>query len=206
MHVAVRDRSVAPLVDVDETRLQPVVRHPVRSVRLDCRPSKRLLASRGCSTSCSAVATSSTEPAAPASAPTSVSATDASSRSARSTRTRPRTIDVDGLVDRARIRRHPHALRRAGPLGSDVHAVAAARRDHRRGRELRVHDRAARRHGRRRLRDADDGPGRGHVDRRAARRAGVGMADVRRVARPDRRPARRQRGLPRRSLHDAPAS
>ena len=99
MHVAVRNRSVAPLVDVDETRLPPVVRHPGRGAYgSDCRPSKRLLASPRCSTSCSAVATSSTEPAARAGAPTSVSATDASSRSAPSTKTRRARSSVDGLV------------------------------------------------------------------------------------------------------------
>ena len=65
VHVAVRYGFVTPLVDVDETRAESIVHRSSgispRSVRVDCRPSKRLLASPRCSTSCSAVAMSSTE-------------------------------------------------------------------------------------------------------------------------------------------------
>ena len=58
---------------------------------------------------------------------------------------------------------------------------------------------------RRRLRDAHDGARRGHAPRGAAGRACVGLGQLRRVARPARRHARRQRRLPRRPLHDAAA-
>ena len=76
---------------------------------------------------------------------------------------------------RARLRRHPHALRRAGVLGHDAVAVAAARRDHGDRRQLRLHDRAARTRARR-LPDAHARPGRGHAARRAGRGRAVGLA------------------------------
>ncbi len=104
---------------------------------------------------------------------------------------------------RTRVRRHPHALRRAGAVGPAVHAVAVPRRHDRHRRQLRVHDRADHRR-RRRLPHAHDGDRRGHVPRLAAGRPRVGLALVRRVARPHRRQARRERRLPRRPLDHAP--
>ena len=47
-----------------------------------------------------------------------------------------------GLRGRARLHRHPHALRRAGVLGSGAAAVVVPRRHHRGRRQLRLHDRA----------------------------------------------------------------
>ena len=57
----------------------------------------------------------------------------------------------------------------------------------------------------RRLHLADDGAGRGHAARRAAGRPALGLDLLRRVARPPRRPHRRQRRLPGRALDAAPA-
>ena len=104
---------------------------------------------------------------------------------------------------RARLRRPPHALRRAGAVGPGGHAVAAARRHDGDRRQLRVLDRAARRRARR-LHPAHDGAGRGHVARRA-RRPGPAWdwRTLRRLPRPARRPPRGQRRLPRRPLDDA---
>ena len=47
-----------------------------------------------------------------------------------------------GLRGHARLHRHPHALRRAGVLGSGAAAVVVPRRHHGRRRQLRLHDRA----------------------------------------------------------------
>ena len=102
---------------------------------------------------------------------------------------------------RAGLRRHPHALRRAGVLRHDAEPVAAARRDDGDRRQLRLHDRAARARARR-LPDAHARPRRGHVARSARRRRAVGLEDVRRVPRPHRRHARAERRLPRRPLDD----
>ena len=46
-------------------------------------------------------------------------------------------IDADGLRRDARVRRHPHALRRPGHVGSGARSVGQPRRDHGRGRQLR---------------------------------------------------------------------
>ncbi len=75
-----------------------------------------------------------------------------------------------GQGRRARVRRHPHALRRPGLLGHDAVAVAVARRDDGHRRQLRLHDRAAR-PGARRLPHAHARPRRGHAARGARRRA-----------------------------------
>ena len=48
-----------------------------------------------------------------------------------------REIDADGLARHARLRRHPHPLRRPGHLGQPPAAVGVARRDHRRDGQLR---------------------------------------------------------------------
>ena len=107
---------------------------------------------------------------APGGPPTSASATGASSPIG----------EIDEPADahdrrrrqgrRARLRRHPHALRRAGVLGHDAVAVAAARRHDRDRRELRLHDRAARTRARR-LPDAHAGARRGHAARPRSRKA-----------------------------------
>ena len=102
---------------------------------------------------------------------------------------------------RARLRRRPHALRRAGVLRHDAEPVAPARRDDGDRRELRVHDRAARPRAQR-LPPAHARSRRGHVGVRARGRRAVGLDVVRRVPRPDRRHARAERGLPRRPLDD----
>ncbi len=74
----------------------------------------------------SAAPASSTAPARRRSPATSACATVASSpsadRSGRRRRAGARTVDADGLVRRARLHRHPHALRRPGALGSRAHA------------------------------------------------------------------------------------
>ena len=111
---------------------------------------------------------------------------------------------------RAWLRRHPHPLRRPGVLGHHAEPVAAARRDHRDGRQLRVHDRAAggrRRSGRPRrcrLPDADAGPRRGDAAGVAAAGRAVGLDVDRAVPRPPRRHADAERRLPRRPFGAAP--
>ena len=121
-----------------------------------------------------------------AGAPTSECATDGSSRSGRSTRPAARTIDADGTRRRTRLRRRPHALRRAGVLGSDAQPVAAARCHDRRRRQLRIHDRAARAE-RGRVPHEDARPRRGDAARRARGGCAVGLDDDGRVLRPLRR-------------------
>ncbi len=85
-----------------------------------------------------------------------------------------------GLRGHARLHRHPHALRRAGLLGSGVAAVVVPGRHHRRRGELRLRDRT----------DPPRAPGRhrGHARERRGhgrcdpeRRAHVGLRDVPRV-------------------------
>ena len=80
----------------------------------------------------------------------------------------------------ARLRRHPHALRRAGVVGRADGAVGLARRHHGGERQLRCRLRAGA-SGRPRPADRADGGRRGHPRHRAARRALVGLADLRRV-------------------------
>ena len=46
-------------------------------------------------------------------------------------------IDADRAPRHARLRRHPHALRRPGHVGPDAHPVELARRDHARDGQLR---------------------------------------------------------------------
>ena len=77
----------------------------------------------------------------------------------------------------ARLRRHPHALRRAGDVGSDPRAVELARRDDARDRQLRRRLRAGAT-GSPRLADRPDGGRRGHPGRSRSRRAcsGTGRA------------------------------
>ncbi len=168
---------------------------------------RELTAEPTCSISCSAAAASSTGPARPP------STADVGVRDGRDRRHRTVAATLGAAHDgrrrrpgRApRVHRHPHPLRRAGAVGRRLTPVAAARRHDGHRRQLRLLDRAARTRARR-LRDADDGPGRGHAARRARGRPGLGLAVVRRVARPPRRPAPgRQRRLPRRPLDGAPA-
>ena len=87
-----------------------------------------------------------------------------------------------GLRGRARVHRHPHALRRAGVLGSGAAAVVVPRRHHRGRGQLRLHDRAdparAPRHDRAHARER-----RGHGPRDAGRGHRVGVRDVPRVPR-----------------------
>ena len=107
-------------------------------------------------------------------------------RRRRSARSAP---DLDGRASstrrvrrRARLHRHPHALRRAGVLGSGAAAVVVPRRHHRRGGQLRLHDRAdaarAPRDDRAHARERR-GHGPGHADGRHR----VGLRDVPRVPR-----------------------
>ena len=145
VHVAVRDRCVAPLVDVDEMRLPPVVPHPVRERTARLSPKQATASFPAVLDVVLRGGDVVDGTGAPRRRPTSGSATGASSRSAPSTSRRRARIDVRRARGRARLRRHPHALRRAAAVGPDVHAVAAARRHHRDRRQLRVHDRAARR-------------------------------------------------------------
>ena len=65
---------------------------------------------------------------------------------------------------RARLRRHPHPLRRPGVLGPRAHAILLSRRDHRGGRQLRVSHRADPARPPRADRP-HDGEGRGHEPR-----------------------------------------
>ena len=104
----------------------------------------------------------------------------------------------------ARLRRHPHALRRAAALGSDRVARVVARRHHAAHRQLRVHARAGQAR-RRRVAAADAQPRRGHVGRRArgGRRRSRG-GTLRRLPRRPRRPRRRERRRQRRPLRGAP--
>ena len=67
-----------------------------------------------------------------------------SSRSAASTRRRRRDDRRRRPARDARLRRHPHALRRAAPLGPDRVAGVVARRHHAAHRQLRLHARAGR--------------------------------------------------------------
>ena len=99
----------------------------------------------------------------------------------------------------ARLRRHPHASRRAARVGSDRELVVLARRDDDRRRQLRgdVRARAARRP---RVPRRDDGVGRGHPAGEHPRRPPVGLGGLRRLprlARPDPQGrARRRHGRP----------
>ena len=99
VHVAVRHRCVAPLVDVDETRLAPVVRHPVRerTARLSPKQATASLPAvldvvlRG------GDVVDGTGGSAPARRRRDPRRARRRGRR-RSTRTRRRTIDADGLV------------------------------------------------------------------------------------------------------------
>ncbi len=102
----------------------------------------------------------------------------------------------------ARDRRRPHALRPAAHLRALRHLVVLPRRDHGRGRQLRVLDRADQ--GRRpRLHHPDVRPGRGHVAQGAGRRP-VGLRDLPRVPRRAGRAHRREHGVLRRPLRRPP--
>ena len=104
----------------------------------------------------------------------------------------------------ARVHRRAHALRRPGVLGRRPHAVSAARHHDRHRRQLRLHHRTAALAARR-LPDADAGAGRGHAAHLAAARCPVGhVAELRRVARPARRHAGRERRVHGRALRAAP--
>ena len=103
-----------------------------------------------------------------------------------------RTIDADGLVVTPGLRRHPHALRRAGHLGPAPHAVVLARRDHRDPRQLRRGLRAGRARPAHVARRADGGR-RGHPGLRARRGHPLGVGVVRRVPRRARAHAARGR-------------
>ena len=82
----------------------------------------------------------------------------------------------------ARLRRHPHALRRSGHVGPAAHAVVLARRHHGRDGQLRRRLRA-RRARPSRLAHRADGRRRGHSRRRAVSRHPVGVGVVPRVPR-----------------------
>ena len=84
-----------------------------------------------------------------------------------------RVIDADGAARHARLRRHPHPLRRPGHVGPAAHAVVLARRHHRRHGQLRRRLRAGRA-GAARLADRPDGRRRGHPRRGAVGRASSG--------------------------------
>ena len=101
--------------------------------------------------------------------------------------TAARTLDADGCGRRARLRRHPHPLRRAGVLGSHADDLAVARRDDRRDRQLRLRRRADAA-GAPRAHPAHARERRGHVDRRAPRRhrRRVAVRDLPAVPRRDR--------------------
>ena len=100
------------------------------------------------------------------------------------------------------LRRHPHPLRRAGLLGPQRQPVLVPRRDHDRGRQLRLQHRAALRR-RRRLPDAHAGARRGHAAREPAAGRALELALVRRVPRPARGQARGERRLHGRPLRAA---
>ena len=104
---------------------------------------------------------------------------------------------------RARLHRHPHALRRAGVLGSGAHAVVLPRRHHRGRRQLRLLDRAhatrAPRHHRAHARER-----RRHERRDARRRHPVGLRDVPRVPRVGRAARHRDELLRVHRPHRAP--
>ena len=82
-------------------------------------------------------------------------------------------IDADGRARDARLRRHPHPLRRPGHLGPDARAVELARRDHRRDGQLRRRLRAGRARPARVAHRADGGRG-GHPRHGPAPRASAG--------------------------------
>ena len=107
-------------------------------------------------------------------------------------------IDADGPARHARLRRHPHALRRPGHLGPDALAVELARRDHARDGQLRRRVRAGRRRPAR-LAHRPDGGRRGHPGTPRSPRASAGLGDLPRVPRRARRHAelaRRRRAGP----------
>ena len=102
----------------------------------------------------------------------------ASPRSARCSGAAARTLDAGGLRRRARLRRHPHALRRAGLLGPDAHDLALARRDDGRDGQLRLRRRAdAARASRPHPAHAREG--RGHVRSTRSRRGSASDVAVR---------------------------
>ena len=87
---------------------------------------------------------------------------------------------------RAGLHRHPHALRRAGVLGSRADAVVLPRRHHSGRRQLRLLDRADAARAPRADR-ADAAEGRGHGCRGAGRGHPMGIRDVPRVPRVGRK-------------------
>ena len=89
------------------------------------------------------------------------------------------TVDADGLVVDARLRRPAHALRRAAVLGPGRVVVEPARRHYDHRRQLRLHARAGP-GARRRLPAPDDGEGRGHAAPGARAGRPVELVDVRR--------------------------
>ncbi len=103
-----------------------------------------------------------------------------------------RELDASRLRGRARLRRHPHPLRRAGVLGPHAHDLAVARRDLGRDGQLRLRRRAdparAPRPDHAHARER-----RGHVARGAARghRPGLAVRDLPAVPRRDRAPRHR---------------
>ena len=101
----------------------------------------------------------------------------------------------------AGLHRHPHALRRAGLLGSGADPVVFSRRHHCRRGQLWLLDRAdpARAP---RVDRPDAAKGRGHGCRHAGRRHPVGLRDVPRVSRIGRKP---RHGAQLRGLHRAHA-
>ena len=124
----------------------------------------------------------------------------------RSGRRRPARTEVDRrrrAARHARLRRHPHALRRAAALGPDRVARVVARRHDAADRQLRLHARAEQAR-RPRVAAAHARPRRGHVGRRARGRRHVPRRHARRLPRRSRRPARRERRRQRRALRGAP--
>ena len=91
-----------------------------------------------------AAARSSTARARRRAPPTSPSRRQHCARRSRRRRRRATTIDADGLLGHPRLRRHPHALRRAAALGPDVLPGVVARGHDAAHRQLRVHARAVR--------------------------------------------------------------